>query len=289
MSNRDDQASVATTPPPGTPRIKALKAVPDCKPCLERAQRILNRQATQQDPENLVPRYMRPAQTDALNEALLHDRRQGRPYSEGHRKMYDAVLELLSGQNLPPLDILEVGTGIGYGLDAMVKRRLVKNYLGLEPDPATYKHIQHLLMGGPSKFGRAGIGKGIPSVTYAAKHSYNTEIEEVRIINTDWPLRSDLSPAAYWPGGRDYDYSFCIEVIEHVRPDLVPAFLAELHQVTQRALFLSTPNALTSPHGVATVDEWRRVIDLAGFDVVAIERQWTTLYICQPRRNDHAN
>lgn len=77
------------------------------------------------------------------------------------------------------------------------------------------------------------------------------------------------------------DFSFCIEVAEHVEPrDRLP-FLQRLREFTRVSLFLSTPNKVTRPtDGALTTDQWRELLSDAGFtDVVTIEWQWTTLFI----------
>lgn len=169
--------------------------------------------------------------------------RHERPYSSGHQKMYSGAVEILSGSDLKPVSILEVGTGIGFGLGLMLAAGIVKDYTGVEPDPACCDYLT-------SEYGQRS---------------------EVTIINKGW-LEAAMETT--------FDYSFCIEVIEQVPAEQVPRFLAKLRRHTVKTLFLSAPDAITSAVGVAPTEEWKRVIRMAGFDVATIRRQWTTLFVC---------
>lgn len=77
------------------------------------------------------------------------------------------------------------------------------------------------------------------------------------------------------------DYTFCIEVIEHVPDDDVNYFLRKLRLLTDKNLFFSTPDSSRSSHGKYTTATWVSLLRDAGFDVAACNRQWTTFYLCQ--------
>ena len=62
----------------------------------------------------------------------------------------------------------------------------------------------------------------------------------------------------------------------------VPAFLAKLARFTRRNLFLSTPDRSRSSHGTRTTAEWRTALADAGLRSVAVNSQWTTLFVCEP-------
>ena len=66
-----------------------------------------------------------PSEYDAMM------KRKGKPYSDGHRAMYDTVGTLL--RNVPA-SILDVGCGIGYGFEALRNCNNVKHYVGIDPD-----------------------------------------------------------------------------------------------------------------------------------------------------------
>jgi 2-polyprenyl-3-methyl-5-hydroxy-6-metoxy-1,4-benzoquinol methylase len=84
-----------------------------------------------------------------------------------------------------------------------------------------------------------------------------------------------------FPEDEMFDYTFCIEVVEHVAAEQVMPFLMKLRRHTKRNLFLSTPDSDRSSHGVTTAAIWKARLREAGFEVVAFDRQWTTLFICE--------
>lgn len=191
-------------------------------------------------------KYSRPPQLGSANEYDQLMARGGRDYSEGHRRMYTTAIEILGGSGLPPVDVLEVGAGIGYGLRLMYEAHILKTYQAVEPEPKSFAHLKKL---------------------------YGAPLSPYQFWNSDLlTARPYLRPA---------DYVFCIEVIEHVPAEQVGDFLGALRSLTLKNLFLSTPDANTSRHGVATPDEWKKAIKAARYDVVTIRRQWTTLFVCE--------
>ncbi len=164
-------------------------------------------------------------------------------YSEGHQRMYTGPIELLLGRRW---SILEIGFGIGFGLARMVEADIVSHYWGCEPCDDSFDYTEK------------NISRPNQSILSAC----------------GWMETHTLAPKA--------DYAFCIEVIEHVPMDEQTAFLASIVPHVGRNLFLSTPCQSKSKHGVRTSAEWLAVLALAGWQAVAVDSQWTTLYICSP-------
>jgi 2-polyprenyl-3-methyl-5-hydroxy-6-metoxy-1,4-benzoquinol methylase len=181
------------------------------------------------------------------NEFAALKRRGFRDYSLGHRRMYNCPITLLRSQGRR-YSILDVGFGIGYGLQEMLNADVIGEYTGIEPVSDSFQYTSQ-------KFGH---------------------LANVRLINQGWlevPDR-ELTPA---------DYVFCIEVVEHLPDDMVLPFLAKLARFTKRNLFLSTPDRERSAHGTRTTAEWRAALTEAGFTAVDVGEQWTTLFVCRPR------
>lgn len=177
-------------------------------------------------------------------------RRKFKPYSAGHQAMYEVPIALMkrNERSKPAYLILDVGFGIGWGLDRMVEEGVVSSldrYVGYEPDRESFDHVA----------GRHGKRSG------------------VTLINERYGAASGLP----------FDHVFCIEVIEHValhaQGDFVAALRAASHGGT---LWLSTPDSDRSDHGVRPAREWHAMLKAAGFaNVVVHQDQWTTLYTCQ--------
>lgn len=165
--------------------------------------------------------------------------RRWEPYSLGHRIMYDAPIKLMGGQKN---SVLEVGCGIGYGLDEMCRAGVTKSYLGFEPCLDSFNYISN---------------------KYASNY-------EIKLLNSFFTGTEEV-----------FDYVFCIEVIEHVEPENRNKMLVDLFKATGKALFLSTPDRERDAHGVYTAAELKAALKAVGFaDVVVLREQWTDLYIC---------
>lgn len=176
-------------------------------------------------------------------------RRGGRPYSLGHRIMYDTPLTLMtrSGKAASQYAILEAGFGIGYGLDRMVETGVIGRYVGFEPDKDSFAYVQ----------GRHG--KRAEIALHHAPFAYDGETFAA-----------------------EFDHTFCIEVIEHVPPAGHQGFICDLRQATKGTLWFSTPDKARSDHGVRTAVEWTRFLKAGGFaDVTHHADQWTDLWCCQ--------
>ena len=180
-----------------------------------------------------------------MGEYDLHMKRNGQPYSRGHRLRYDAAIGLLSGM---PASVLEVGVGIGYGLDLMLRSNMIRKYIGFEPDRKSFD--------------------------YAAKQNDDWR---VKLINRRFEdCQSDITHEAL---GGAADYGFCIEVLEHLDDANRLTVLRQMRVLVDRGVFLSTPNRMTSTHGKMTPDEVAGLMDKAGFRTSWVEWQWTTFFI----------
>lgn len=179
-----------------------------------------------------------------FDEVKHHEERQGQPYSLGHRIMYDTPAAFLRNTRGR---VLDVGHGIGYGLQALLRTRAFAEYVGCEIDP----RCQDFAAAMPESRSRG-----------------------VSLIRAGWP-----QAAAQITG--QFDHAFCIEVIEHVEPAEAPAFLAAI-QARARTLWISTPESDRSSHGIYTAQEMQGLLSASGFvSIVTLREQWTTLYIAQ--------
>jgi 2-polyprenyl-3-methyl-5-hydroxy-6-metoxy-1,4-benzoquinol methylase len=79
------------------------------------------------------------------------------------------------------------------------------------------------------------------------------------------------------------DFVFCIEMLEHLSPEDRKACVEKCARFARRNLFISTPPADRNDHGKLTIPECHELIQSVGLDVVVIDVQWTTLYVCTGR------
>jgi 2-polyprenyl-3-methyl-5-hydroxy-6-metoxy-1,4-benzoquinol methylase len=173
--------------------------------------------------------------------ALLN--RNGTNYSDGHQRMYTTPINILAG--VPDkIDVLDVGAGIGFGLQKMLEAKIIKNYLGVEPCLDSFNYLKKTF-----------------------------QMPNVQFCQTPWLNTPETFVA---------DYTFCIEVVEHLDEKDVLPFLRKLKRQTKINLFLSTPNSITNNHGAASIKTWKHRLKSAGFDAASIQRQWTTLFIAEP-------
>jgi 2-polyprenyl-3-methyl-5-hydroxy-6-metoxy-1,4-benzoquinol methylase len=170
--------------------------------------------------------------------------RNFQPYSAPHRALYDVVADMLSYH---PAKVLEVGFGIGYGIQQLVQKNCLSYYIGVEPDKDSFDYVEK-------------------KIKIPCTHS---------IFNLGW-LETLL---AY----HDFDFTLCIEVIEHLPSEMVVPFIEKLKRHTKGTLFLSTPDVHTNRHGKFTRSEVVNMLKTSGFkDVVDIEWQIPfTLFICK--------
>lgn len=171
--------------------------------------------------------------------------RNFRPYSKGHRYMYEEAIRQISAREDGPVTILEAGFGIGWGLERMIESGIVLTYLGCEPNKDSFDYV---------------AGRIVPEATYELIHA---------------PFTRDLT-------AKVFDYAFCVEVIEHVPMDAHPEFLKALRDRCE-VLYFSTPDKQRVPkEGVRTTAEWVRLLNAAGFSNVTVDKsKWTYLYRCE--------
>lgn len=179
--------------------------------------------------------------------------RKFKPYSAGHRAMYEKAIAITK-QEHGTADIFEAGFGIGWGLETMLGAGVVNSYVGCEPNSDSFTYTNGLL----SKYSHEGIW---------LKHE---------------PFSASLAATLLSDGVAPFDVAFCIEVIEHVPMDEQHAFLRGLWDMAP-TLFFSTPDINRVPkEGVRTTDEWVRMLHKAGFEKVEVDRtQWTHLFTCR--------
>ena len=182
-------------------------------------------------------------------------KRKGRPYSDAHRSKYRVIAELLKDK---PADILEIGPGIGWGLQRLLKKGCIKKYMGIDAVEDCVTHLK-------KKFNSSLKGKG-------------------KIIHKDWVDAPVDKIKKYFEEDK-IDFILCIEVIEHNPYDLEKYlyFLKKIHDLTKRTLFYSTPNSRTDNHGKLTNEESLKLLKQAGFKYISmVAWRGTPLYICNP-------
>jgi len=172
-----------------------------------------------------------------------------KPYSVGHQRMYSAPIDLITSPveptatSLKKANVLDVGCGIGVGYRMLRDAGIIGSYLGIEPDPKCVRYMKD---------------------TYP----------EADVIEEFW---MDV------PEGQLFvaDFTFCVEVIEHVPLDDLGRFLEKLREHTRRNLFLSTPLRENSEHGLFTKDGWVAKLCASDFRVAVVDWQWTTFFLCE--------
>jgi len=174
--------------------------------------------------------------------------REGKNYSLMHQAIYKVIAEMLRNK---PANILEVGSGIGYGIKVLLEANAIKSYEGIEVSDRCCRYINDTIS--------------------------NTDI---CIYNEDF-FDIDLTKLKLYNTG--YDFTLCIEVIEHIeKADSVLIMLEELRKLTKNVLFLSTPKAERDKHGKFTGEEMKNMLNEIFVHYVEIEWQLPhTLYICQ--------
>lgn len=183
------------------------------------------------------------------NEYKKYLGRNGRPYSDAHRGKYRVISELLKGK---PANILEIGVGIGWGLERLLNKNCIKKYYGVE------------------------VTKDCISFLDKKLKSYDKN--KFTIVNDDWLNISKKEVKKYFSGEK-VDFSICIEVIEHNPPAAYLEFVKKIHVLTKEVLFLSTPSG--GKHSKLSIEECTNLLKEAGFQsVIVFTRNGTPFYIC---------
>jgi 2-polyprenyl-3-methyl-5-hydroxy-6-metoxy-1,4-benzoquinol methylase len=166
-------------------------------------------------------------------------------YSLGHRLMYQVPLLLMMRSDAAPqrFSILDVGFGIGWGLEQMIEADVIERYRGFEPDQDSFEYVRN-------------------------RHGKNSRLT---LLNAEFSAADE------------FDHVFCIEVAEHVAPPALKKFLAGLRRSTRGTLWFSTPDSVRVPqHGALPAEQWSKLLRAAGFrSVTHHAEQWTDLYCCQ--------
>lgn len=183
--------------------------------------------------------------------------RTGSPdYSIGHQICYNGSIGLIvptqNKQKKPPVDIIDVGSGCGFGYQWMCEKLRIKSYLGIDIDHDSAYHHRSLLKNESHKV-------------------INDSFLSIHIENDS------------------YDYAFCIEVIEHLELYELERWFKQIRSVLRErgTLFLSTPEGNKkdydyNPHGEYSEVLIREILNETGFEnVVCLREHWTKLYICQ--------
>jgi cyclopropane fatty-acyl-phospholipid synthase-like methyltransferase len=176
-------------------------------------------------------------------------KRKGLPYSRGHQLMYDGPIKLISDNRHY---ILDIGFGIGYGLRGMITMDVINKYVGCEPDKDSFDHVVKEL----SEF---------------------TQEERTKRVHLNNCKFTDLTT---YPD--QFDYTFCIEVIEHMDEHAVHMLFQKVHACTKDAFFLSTPDKNKSKEGKFTEYELSQFLMDYNFQFSVVRAQWTNLWILNP-------
>jgi 2-polyprenyl-3-methyl-5-hydroxy-6-metoxy-1,4-benzoquinol methylase len=143
--------------------------------------------------------------------------------------------------------VIDIGCGDGYGYHALREHNALSSYWGIDGSPSEIEKGRRLLV----------------------------DPNHVMVCG-DWIeyAGDDLKPA---------DFVFCIEVLEHILPEERKACVEKCARYAKRNLFISTPPADRNDHGRLTIPECHELIRSVGLDVVVVDAQWTTLYVCSGR------
>ena len=140
--------------------------------------------------------------------------------------------------------VIDVACGDGYGYHTLLSHNAIASYWGIDNTPTEIEKGRQLLVN-----------------------------PEHTMVCGDWLTYPEhkITPA---------DFVFCVEVLEHVPAELRQAFVEKCARFAKRNIFISTPPADRNDHGRLMIPECRDLIKSVGLDVVVVDAQWTTLYVC---------
>eukprot|EP00238_Polyblepharides_amylifera_P004708 CAMPEP_0196582922 /NCGR_PEP_ID=MMETSP1081-20130531/41277_1 /TAXON_ID=36882 /ORGANISM="Pyramimonas amylifera, Strain CCMP720" /LENGTH=290 /DNA_ID=CAMNT_0041903645 /DNA_START=228 /DNA_END=1097 /DNA_ORIENTATION=- len=189
-------------------------------------------------------------------------------YSEGHRRMYMSALTLIGGQDtLRSANILEVGVGIGWGLGKMMNEVKLRSYVGVEPCKTCVRYVKEQVVGKWIAHRKSEIAKLSPR----KQKLYLAEMPTFELFASTFLEVPQETLAKGFHGDTQSDFSFCIEVVEHVAPHERVDFFKQMRALTNNTLFFSTPNKAThQKDGALTSSQWHEVVLRAGFTTVSI-------------------
>ena len=167
--------------------------------------------------------------------------------SRGHRIMYEAPARMINGSKS---NVIDIGCSNGYGYYRLIEENAVSRYLGLD-------------------LHKGGIAELNEIIQDKSNH---------KAIIADWLELSDNELFVA-------DYILCVEVLEHIKVEDRKRFLEKCAKYVKMNMFLSTPprhHTRIHHYGLLQTDECVDLLTSAGFMVVPMEAQWTTLYMCAP-------
>lgn len=167
-----------------------------------------------------------------------------RHISYGHRAMYLGPVALLRGTRS---SVIDAACGDGHGYHTLASNDAISRYFGIDSDPQEIAKGQQLL---------------------------TNSLHEMVCDNWLTYPEHKILPA---------DYVFCIEMLEHLEPDDRRICVDKCRRFARKNVFISTPPVNRNDHGRMTIPECKELLTSAGLDVVAIDSQWTTLYVCSPK------
>jgi cyclopropane fatty-acyl-phospholipid synthase-like methyltransferase len=155
-----------------------------------------------------------------------------------------------------PINILEIGFGIGYGLGLMYQmgffHHINSKYVGCEPDKDSYDYTYK---------------------KYLEDRGFQP-FENIKLRNCGF---RDLET-----GYKKFDYSFCIEVIEHLSEEDLWFLCKILDESTKDTIFLSTPDPAKSKEGKWSMHHLENLFRDFFRGVSVVRAQWTNLWILNP-------
>lgn len=161
--------------------------------------------------------------------------------SYGHRAMYIGPAAIMGHT---PSSVIDIACGDGCGYHILMSHNAVGSYWGIDSSPTEIQKGQRLLV--------------------SPEHT---------MVCGDWITypEDSITPA---------DFVFAIEVLEHIPHHLRKEFVEKCARKAKRNLFLSTPPADRNDHGELTIPECVDLLRSVHLDVVVVDVQWTTLYVC---------
>lgn len=162
--------------------------------------------------------------------------------SYGHRAMYLGPAAIMAHK---PCSVIDIACGDGFGYHALMSHQALSTYFGIDMNPAEIEKGQRLLV----------------------------DRDNHKMVAGSW---LDYPDAKIEPA----DFVFCIEVLEHVPQDLRKQFVEKCVRFAKKNIFFSTPPVDQNTHGVMTIPQCCDLLAGAGLNVVPIDVQWTTMYVC---------
>lgn len=181
-----------------------------------------------------------PQRATELDYYLL---REGGAYSKWHQRIYNAAISLINSESS---SVLDVGCGMGFGLQKMREAGMKGHWSGIDFETPT-----SIIDGDELKRSSLMVG---------SFESVSDQFEP-------------------------HDHVWCIEVLEHLVGDPTH-FLSEIRRLTKKSAIISTPDSSKNDHGTKTSDEWAALIRQAGFITSRTEVGGSVVFVCEPVKED---